>query len=55
VLDAGMRHSLTEPSVVVYCGIPNPTNTIAKNTPASSRFITGPPSMMTIFFQTGSR
>ena len=51
---AGMTHSLTLETVVVAVCTPMPDSRIANSTIANSRFMTGPPSMMTTRFQTGS-
>ena len=51
---AGITHSLTDWIVVVAVWTPMPDSRIAKSTIANSRFITGPPSMMTMRCQTGS-
>ena len=48
-------HFETSAMVVVWLATPNPISSTAVNTTPISRFIAGPPSMMMIFFQTGSR
>ena len=51
---AGMTHCETDATVVVPCVTPMALRAIAERTKARRRFITGPPSMMMIRFQTGS-
>ena len=48
-------HLETSAMVVVGSEMPNPMSSTAVSTRPISRFIAGPPSMMMIFFQTGSR
>ncbi len=52
---AGSTHCDTEAIVVVPCWIPIPLSSTVKITTASTRFMSGPPSMTMIRFQTGSR
>jgi hypothetical protein len=54
-LVAGRAHSETDPMVVDGCTTPKPMSRIANSTIASSRFMNGPPNMMTTRFHTGSR
>ena len=48
-------HLETSAMVVVEAATPKPISSTAVSTTPISRFIAGPPSMMMIFFQTGSR
>ena len=48
-------HGDTAARVLVVCGIPNPMTMMAKRTNAKTRFMNGPPNMMMMRFQTGSR
>ena len=48
-------HLETSAIVVVWLAVPKPISSTAVSTTPISRFIAGPPSMMMIFFQTGSR
>ncbi len=53
VRDAGTTHSLTASMVrvvTISLGLPNDTTRIPSSTKPMARFITGPPSMTTIFF-----
>ena len=51
---AGITHCETDATVVVPAVMPIPLTAMADSTRARIRFITGPPSMMMIRFQTGS-
>ena len=53
-LVAGRRHWLTLPIVVLTWGMPKPHSTTPNRTTAITRFMNGPPDMITTRFQTGS-
>ncbi len=55
VAPAAGTHSDSAATVVVAVWTPIPLKMIVNSTIARRRFITGPPSMMTTRFQTGSR
>ena len=54
-LVAGRAQAETDPTVVEACATPKPMSSTPKSTTASTRFMNGPPNMITMRFHTDSR